>query len=117
MAARTKICQTGTGATARVFRASNVMYTADNADVLGVREAEAANLKAPLYDTAELMRTGELVRINIRCSATGGRKINYRIFCAGDKIDDALSYYRATGKTLNGRTVVGAGLDRRQVVK
>ncbi|BAI91546.1 hypothetical protein [Arthrospira platensis] len=93
------------------------MYTSQNADVLGIKDVEEVNLKAPLYDTGELMRVGALVRLNVACQGTGGRKINYRIFCDGEEVSPALAFYRSTRKTLNGRTVLGANLDRRQVLR
>ena len=116
--ARTQLCQLVDGTKVRVFRASSVMYDTNTVAVLGVGPAADANKKEPVYDTGELMRSGVLARLCITCN-NGATKppITYRVFCDVENINAALHHYNSGGKTLNGKAVLRAGLDRRQVIK
>ncbi|MGI0497216.1 hypothetical protein [Limnospira platensis] len=116
--ARTKLCQLVDGTKVRVFRASSVMYDADTVTNLGIGPVADANKKEPVYDTGELMRAGVLARICVTCSnGTTRPPTTYRLFCDVENINSALHHYNSGGKTLNGKTVLRASLDRRQVIK
>ncbi|MDT9200224.1 MULTISPECIES: hypothetical protein [Limnospira] len=116
--ARTQLCQAMDGTKVRVFRASAVMYTAGTKDVLGVSPVEETNANDPVYDTGELMRTGLLVRLAVQCNnGTTKPPITYRLFCTKEKINEALTYYNSNGRTLNGKSVMNAGFERRLVIK
>ncbi|MGI0500247.1 hypothetical protein [Limnospira platensis] len=116
--ARTKLCQLVDGTKVRVFRSSSVMYDADTVTNLGIGPVADANKKEPVYDTGELMRAGVLVRLCISCN-NGANKppITYRVFCDVENVNAALHHYNSGGKVLNGKTVLRASLDRRQVIK
>ncbi|MBS0016406.1 MAG: hypothetical protein KFF72_08605 [Arthrospira sp. SH-MAG29] len=116
--ARTQLCQQVDGTKIRVFRASSVMYNAASVPVLGVGPVADANKKEPVYDTGELMRAGILTRISVTCN-NGVNKppITYRLFCDVENIGVALNHFNSSAQTLNGKTVIRASLERRQVIK
>lgn len=118
MTAKTQICKIKVGENPiRMFKASKVMYTTESGTVLGVTPVTDANAATtPLYDTAELMRVGELLRISVRVSLGSGKVGSYDVFCARDMIDDALTAYNTDGKTLNGNPVLSASVRRRSVM-
>ena len=116
--ARTKLCQLVDGTKIRVFRASSVMYDDNTVTHLGIGPVADANKKEPVYDTGELMRAGVLVRLCVSCNnGTNKPPITYRLFCDVENVNAALHHYNSSGKTLNGKTVLRASLDRRQVIK
>lgn len=118
MPAKTQICSIKVGTNdKRMFKASKVMYDAGSAAIVGVTpETDANSATSPLYDTAELMRVGELLRISVRVQLAAGKTGAYDIFCARDKLDEALTAYNGEGKTLNGNVVLSASVRRRSVM-
>lgn len=118
MAAKTQICRIKIGTNdARLFKASKVMYDTSSAAIVGVEPVTDANAATtPLYDTAELMRVGELLRISVRVRLGTNKTGAYDIFCARDKLDDALTEYNTEGKMLNGNAVLSASVRRRSVM-
>lgn len=116
--ARTQLCQQVDGNKVRVFRASSVMYNAASVPILGIGPVADENKKEPLYDTGELMRAGVLTRICVTCN-NGVNKppVTYRLFCDVENIGVALNYYNSGGRNLNGKEVIRASLERRQITK
>jgi hypothetical protein len=102
------------GAQKAYFKASSVLYTDGNKADTGINPEPTINAAAtPLYDTAELMRSGKLERINVYWKTGDGSTASrgsYRMFVKAELKQALLGKYQnpSTAGNINGKAVSSA---------
>lgn len=111
--AKTKVCEVTYDAVPRRFMASDSIYTTDLQTHTGVGPADATAADEPLYDTGELLRVGALMILSVKYTYGSGNRGSADVFCTPAKVNDALLYFKGSGKTINGHPVTSASIKRK----